>query len=194
MPVYDFYFGELYWREGTNQLAIPLYELLEKARISGAQHFTAQLRRVIKDQGHLIASDGTSAPPFPQFIQSLDTDQVSLVRIGGRTDVNENTGTLECTLIFVEGPLHVITHWCAWKELRAYEIISTLLVPLISSGLISRTVISSKGKDCLFPRDHSAMVDELFYLAGNPYSPVTHGEKHTYVRHIEKAFESASIV
>lgn len=183
----DHYFGELNRPVGSDELIAPLRELLEKARMSGGQHFTEQLRRVIGRHGCLVASDGSTAPPFAQLLDNLDTTKIGLVRITGRTDVNVNTGTLQCTLVFVEGPFHIRPDWCAWKELRASEIIGTLLIPLIRHGLLGRIVLPQYQKDRPFPTEPADMVRELFQLAGEPYSPVTHGRLEGYTSRIDDA-------
>lgn len=182
----DFYFGTIFTRESSKEKAISLFELLQNASLSGQAHFTQQLRRLLGEHKSLIASDGTSAPPFPQLLDSVDVNQIGLVRIGGRTDINQNTPTLECTLIFVEGPLHVRPHWTAYKELRSWEIIRTLLMPLRSTGLASRTVVQIGGNEQPLPSDPEKQVRLLFEVAGHPFNPVTHGEMATYIAHIQK--------
>ncbi|WP_421526835.1 hypothetical protein [Pseudomonas brenneri] len=182
----DFYFGNIYTRENSKEKSIRLFELIRNARLSGQAHFTQQLRRLLGEHKSLIASDGTSAPPFPELLDGVDVNQIGLVRIGGRTDINQSTPTLDCTLIFVEGPLHVRPHWTAYKELRSWEIIRTLLIPLRNTGLVSRTVVKIDGNEQRFPLDPERQVRLLFQVAGHPFDPITHGEMATYIAHIEK--------
>jgi hypothetical protein len=117
----------------------------------------------------------------------LDTSRVGLVRLTSRTDVNLNTRTLQCSMVFVEGLFHVRPHWCAWKPLRASEVIETLLVPLIQHGLIERTLLPPEHSEKLISRDPAEMVSDIFQLAGEPYSQTTHGPLDQYSDRIREA-------
>lgn len=180
----DFFFGTLYSKDNT-VTSIGLHRLLERTEYCKPAHFTAQLRRVIGEHGNLEATDGTSAPPFMKLLKGLDLDHVGMLQIKGRRDVNENTGTLSCTLFFVEGTLEVSAHWCAWKELRASEIISTLLGPLITMDLLDRTLILDNGMESGLPKDSESLVQALFRLAGTPYNVAIHGPMSDYTNSID---------
>ncbi len=79
----------------------------------------------------MTLSDGTSYPSFWSFIDKVDPEQVGFVEIYARQDVNDNVeATLACDIVLVNGVITVKPHWCAYKDIRADEVISTLLVPL----------------------------------------------------------------
>ncbi len=64
------------------------------------------------------------------------------IEIYARTDINNNVdATLACDIVLENGVVSVVPHWCAYKDIRADEIVSTLLVPLYLKGLHTRTYL-----------------------------------------------------
>ncbi|WP_387489091.1 hypothetical protein [Photorhabdus sp. RM96S] len=123
----DFFFGDVY--EGSGGATLRLSDMEALARKVSAEFFTSQLNRMLKEHdGLLTISDGTSHPSFWSFIDKVDTKQVGFVEIYARQDVNDNVeATLACDIVLVNGVITVKPHWCAYKDIRADEIISTLL-------------------------------------------------------------------
>ncbi|GGM25821.1 hypothetical protein ACFQDN_22120 [Pseudomonas asuensis] len=182
----DFFFGQFYERDATKETAVILSDVIRKGHLVGSAHLTGQIRRLLNEQKGIVLTDGSSSPPFDDFINLLEHDQIGYIRISNRTDVNPNLkATLECTLLFVEGPLPVIAHWTAYKELRAWEIVRTLLIPLRRSGLINRTVYMDGNDEKTMPADTADQVKLLFRLTGHSFDPVIHGQMDEYVSQIE---------
>ncbi|KGM26735.1 hypothetical protein KS18_18785 [Photorhabdus luminescens] len=123
----DFFFGDVY--EGSGGATLRLSDMEPLARKVSAEFFTSQLNRMLKEHdGLLTISDETSHPSFWSFIDKVDTKQVGFVEIYARQDVNDNVeATLACDIVLVNGVITVKPHWCAYKDIWADEIISTLL-------------------------------------------------------------------
>jgi len=91
----------------------------------------------------MIVIDGTSHPSFDKLLQSLNADDIGQVLIGRRTDRNSNVKyTLDCQLWLHNGILDVRPHWTAYKEIRAGEIVQTLINPLTKERLLNRTFLN----------------------------------------------------
>lgn len=111
--------------------------------------------------------------------------QIGLVYVGSRKDVNQNVkATLDCTLVFVEGTLNIRPHWTAYKEIRANEIINTLLKPLRKYKLVGKTLLVTDEERSM-PWDPTAQVRALYDMTGDNYRESTHGPMSKIVAMIE---------
>lgn len=136
----DFFFGEYYTEGGAS---ISLRKIEDVAGMVEPDFFVRQLNRFLAQHGGQVRlSDGTSHPPFWKFIDSIPPSSVGYIEIYARTDINNNVdATLACDIVLEHGVVSVVPHWCAYKDIRADEIVSTLLVPLYLKGLHTRTYL-----------------------------------------------------
>jgi len=187
VKIEDFFFGDVYISDDSQEHSISLRSANELASICGVKHFTAQIRRFLRTHGLLVLTEGTSHPPFPELIKHLETEEIGLVQIGAREDVNSNVpATLDCSLMFVEGIVSVRPHWTAYKEIRADEIVTSLLVPLHESGLIGRTITQRTRHSVeLISSSVEQQINVLFGLSGFPYDSLNHGRIENYLRKFE---------
>lgn len=182
---YDYYFGRFYADAERNEVNLSLNDLIRRGKLSGPEHFTAQLRRLIAQNPQAVVTDGSSNPPFEDFLACLDMSQIGLVYVGSRKDVNQNVkATLDCTLVFVEGTLNIRPHWTAYKEIRANEIINTLLRPLRKYKLVGKTLLVTDEERSM-PWDPTAQVRALYDMTGDYYRESTHGPISKIVAMIE---------
>jgi hypothetical protein len=137
----DFFFGEYYVDDGTP--VISLHELASLTKKVDAGFFSRQLNRFLKaNGGRVFFSEGTSSPPFWQFIDKLAPDAIGVIEIYARTDMNQAvSATLACDIVMDQGIVSVAPQWCAYKDIRADEIVGTLLLPLHLKGLEARCLI-----------------------------------------------------
>lgn len=189
----DFFFGEIMSLSKSREHCMGLCEAGDLASKVSATFFTGQLNRLLSLTGsQLVLSDGTSYPCFQAFLDGIEASQVGLVEIKARTDVNSNVkATLECSLWLTQGIVHVRPHWCAYKPIRADEVVSTLLAPLHRKGLAAKTFIRwSKEETEVLPGDLRQQVEEIFILSGYPYSSVDHTQRDRmsgYEQELEQA-------
>lgn len=167
----DFFFGEVY--EGSGGATLRLSDMEPLARKVSAEFFTAQLNRILKEHdGQLTLSDGTSYPSFWSFIDKVDPEQVGFVEIYARQDVNDNVeATLACDIVLVNGVITVKPHWCAYKDIRADEVISTLLVPLHLKALQGKAYIrwdDGETEPLLQNDDYQAELENVFSVSKYP--------------------------
>jgi len=193
----DFFFGNINKEQFKNIYSIELHQLTDMAEKVGAGYFTKQLNRLLTSVGgNLIVDHGSSMPSLYKLLNKTHSSEIGMVEIGARTDVNDSVkATLECSLYLENGILNLRPHWCAYKSIRADEIISTLLVPLHENNLISKTfTIWSQGESERFPEDIESQVSCLFSLSGYPYySTPDEGQRMTrYKYEINEAVERAN--
>ena len=174
----DFFFGKVY--NGSDGATLGLSDLEPLARKVSAAFFTAQLNRMLKEHGgRLTISDGTSYPRFWSFIDKVDPEQVGFVEIYARQDVNDSVeATLACDIVLVNGVITVKSHWCAYKDIRAGEVISTLLVPLHLKALQDKAYIrwdNGETEPLLQDDDHQAELERVFKVSKYP-SAMTWGD------------------
>lgn len=174
----DFFFGDVY--DGTGTATIRLSDAEAQASKVSADFFTAQINRMLQEHGgKLIVSDGTSHPSFWGFIDKVVSEQVGFVEIYARQDVNNNVkATLACDIILLHGVVTVKPHWCAYKDIRADEIVSTLLVPLHFKALQKKTYIrwdNDKVEPLLQWDNYQNELEKVFTLAQYP-SAMSWGE------------------
>lgn len=165
----DFFFGEIMTLSKSREPYMGLSEAGDLASKVSAAFFTSQLNRLLSMVGNqLVLSDGTSYPRFQAFVDGIEVSQVGLVEIKARTDVNSNVkATLECSICLTHGVVHVRPHWCAYKPIRADEVISTLLVPLQRSGLAAKTFIRWSDEEVEeLPVDPRRQIEDIFMLSG----------------------------
>ncbi|MFQ2172004.1 hypothetical protein ACK345_02360 [Aeromonas rivipollensis] len=191
----DFFFGKVFKGElGENELC--LSNVGELAKQVSPEFFTAQLNRLLKSlKGKVMLSDGTSSPNFWEFISKLSFYDVGFIELYARTDINKNiNATLACDIMLHEGVVTVAPHWAAYKEVRAKELISTLVLPLHLTNLHGKTYLrTDKGlKEPLL--DGSYYRDELirvFRLSKNPGALGSENEFDRWVGEIERASKYA---
>lgn len=183
MSFHDHFFGKIdSTREG--ELSLSLAQLLPYARATGPARTTAQVRRFLSRHSHLVLTDFHSAPAFPELLRNLVSEDISLVRLGLRQDLGDDPDqdkTLNCSLIFAEGTLEIRAYWTGWKELRAMELVQTLLRPLIAVGLSSRTFLVHDEHEVPLPTDTEAMFKTVMRYHGHPFIEGGHGEMKRFV-------------
>lgn len=93
-----------------------------------------------------------------------------MIQIGQRKDVNTNVeATLDCSIFLINGMIRVTSHWCAYKEIRASEIIGTLLNPLFENKLIEKTFIKIPDNNIeTLCKDKDMATKQLVALSGYP--------------------------
>lgn len=181
----DFYFGNVSDNGKAGEYSLSLNRLNTLAGLGvEKQSFTAQLNRLLtKADCHVIVNDGTSYPDFHTLINHIESEAISMIELEARTDINESVNaTLACNIYLAEGVLHVRPHWCGYKEIRADEIIDTLLVPLFLLNLNSKTVINDREKQKL-ATDPAEAVHQIFALSKYPRQP----RQTTYVTDVSFA-------
>ena len=95
------------------------------------------------DDHFLRVVDNTSHPDFSSLVEAFPPDMIGRVVVGARGDRNASVkATLFCTLYFPCGLVSVQPHWTAYKDIRAAEIVKTLIKPLRTSGLLERTFLN----------------------------------------------------
>lgn len=136
---HDFFFGE-YFKEG-DKVSLSLRQVSK--RTVEPDFFTRQVNRFLEKNGNKITlNDDSSMPEFRGFIENINPCMVGAIMIYARTDINDAVpATLACDIMLDQGIVSVVTNWCGYKESRADEIMSTLLMPLHLSGLYRRSFI-----------------------------------------------------
>jgi len=194
----DFFFGNINNERIKNIYSIGLHQLIDMAEKVDADYFTKQLNRLLTSVGgNLIVNNGTSMPSLYKLLNKIHSSEIGMVQIGARTDINDSVkATLECSFYLENGILNLRPHWCAYKDIRADEIISTLLVPLHENNLISKTfTIWSEGEAECFSEDIESQVSCLFSLSGYPYYSTPDDEQRMirYKQEINSKMEKSKI-
>ncbi len=162
-----------------------------------ADFFTTQLNRLLQAVGgELVIVDETSCPDFGMFIEKLLPSEIGFIDIESREDINKSVkATLSCSLFLSQGVVHVRSHWCAYKEARAEEIVSSLLVPLHRNGLTVKASIRWSDDEIsplIEEDDFREEVIQVFRLAKYPYD--RHDDKNNkmdvYVTDLARASEA----
>lgn len=143
----DFFFGS--YTAAKGQGVVSLDSLLSVADKVSETFFTSQLNRFLNlNSGRLLVSEGTSQPNFYGLIDNIKSSSIGFIEIYGRTDVNSALeATLACDLYLDQGVVTVAPHWTAYKDVRADEIVSSLLVPLHLKGLQTKSFVRYSGAD-----------------------------------------------
>ncbi len=164
----DFFFGDIN-KAKDGSYGLSLNNVNELGKMVSPDFFRNQLSRLLSESNQLIdLENGTSSPAFHKLISLLHENEIGMVQIGQRTDVNVNVqATLDCSLYFANGIIRVTAHWCAWQDSREREIVDTLLNPLIENDLINKTFITPpKSSVKAISLDKDTASQQLFMLAG----------------------------
>lgn len=174
----DFYFGKIYRTEaGESYLNLPDAAVLAKSETT--ESFTLHMNRVLERMvpGRSIVLLGeNSHPDFQSIIEKIANERIGKVVIRARSDVNPNVKTLECSVHLLHGTVHIRPHWTGWQSVRADEIISTLLVPLVAHGLIGRLYLEVAGNLNPFLGSINELIEAVLKLAGSPYARLNDGD------------------
>lgn len=106
--------------------------------ISGGRegYSISQLNRLFKIKPVLEVYNGTSHPDFYDFLEAVDPKNIQKVEIITREYDIECVGDVYgASLYFENGIIRYLPHWTAYKQIRAEEIITTMLEPLKITGL-----------------------------------------------------------
>tara|TARA_R110002050_G_scaffold188556_1_gene323140 strand:- start:2775 stop:3392 length:618 start_codon:yes stop_codon:yes gene_type:complete len=165
----DFFFGQI---DNSNTLRMPLSPVVAKGNLVTPKYFTYQLNRLLKTHNnHVILYCDTSSPAFPELMSMLPHEEIGLIEIYAKTDVNEMmNATLACDIFLENGVVSVVPHWCAYKEIRSREIVSTLLVPLIKNNAYNKSFIREGGKKYMLPRENNELLNKIFSLSRYPHA------------------------
>ena len=138
----DIFFGEI--QSKRNQLpSVSLHDLTQLTERVSPEFFTGQINRLLQVVGgELVISDGTSEPEFEKLLGNLLESSIGLIELESQSHINSNVrATLSCSIFLPQGVIRVQPHWCAYKESRADELVSSLLVPLHLNAMIDKTSI-----------------------------------------------------
>lgn len=169
----DFFFGE--YVASNNRGSISLDQMLPLAdKVSGV-FFTSQLNRFLQlNSGRISLHDGTSQPSFFELIDKIDDSSIGYIEIYARTDVNSSVrATLACDIFLEHGVVSVTPHWATHQDIRADEVIATLLVPLHLKGLHAKSFVrtaASEPKRLLCPvlSNYEDEIRLVFDVSGYP--------------------------
>ncbi len=156
---------------------IDLFKVNEISETVSKEHFCAQVDRYLdSNNGKLSIVCEVSAPPFERFINQLDRSQIARIVIKARHDNNDAVkATLECEILLNKGVIVLTTQWCAYKSMRAEEIVNTLLVPIHKLALHKKTFIpfGDELEALIENDDYETEIRAIFSLAEHPeqYSP-----------------------
>ncbi|WP_240224659.1 hypothetical protein [Rheinheimera hassiensis] len=142
----DFFFGQYRCENGQAVLSMDKVCAALKKHPSvqlSADFVTRQFNRFLATHNnHCILEDGTSYPPFWDLIDKINPESIGCIEIYARTDVNEAVeATLACDILIDQGVISVVPNWCAYKVIRADEIVSSLLLPLHLKGLHRKALL-----------------------------------------------------
>lgn len=173
----DFFFG---------QSPFNLFTINEISRTVSDTHFFVQINRFLSiNSGRLDIFCGVSAPPFEELIRKLDKAKIVRIKIKARTDQNDAVNaTLACEILLEQGLINVVPQWCAYKDTRAEEIVTTLLVPLHLMDLQKKTFlqVGDELEPLLEANDFETELMSVFSLAQYP-----HCYDKKYVQMLSKA-------
>lgn len=138
----DFFFGEIELKKDVAK--IELYTVMELTSDVSKDYFTGQLNRILQAVGgNLVLNHESSCPDFNMLLGNILLHSVGKVEIEKHTDLNPAVPcTLACKIYLEQGVLDVQAQWCAYKQIRAEEIFSTLIAPLHENRLVARTFLN----------------------------------------------------
>ncbi|GAA5218323.1 hypothetical protein ACFSJ3_15705 [Corallincola platygyrae] len=137
----DFFFGSYQVVDGYASLNLScVNDLSEEVAPS---FFVKQLNRLLaKENGQVALTDPTSCPEFSELIEKIPNDDIGKLEIYSRTDLNPSVDcTLACKVYLEQGILDIRAQWCAYKEMRADEIFTTLVTPIYTKNLEQQVFI-----------------------------------------------------
>lgn len=186
----DFFFGKVHKR--GRGFTLQLNDVTVIAQKVSDSFFTAQLNRMLQEYGGLLTiSNETSLPNFWSLVDKIVSEQVGFVEIYARYDVNDSVkATLACDIYLLSGVLSIESHWCAYKDIRAGEIVSTLLVPLHLKALQNKTYIrwdDGTTDPLLQMSDYHNELEMVFILAKYPSAMNSGG---SYISDLECATDA----
>lgn len=174
----DFFFGEGSVSEGDFGPGFGLARVMGGAEKVTPSFFTGQLNRLLaKVGGKVVLLDGTSYPPFREFMAKLVEDEIGYVQV----HLAEQSGFageqprsfINCDIVLANGIIRFSSYWCVMKPLRAQEMVNSLLLPLHLKGIQRRCYIQFVGNqvDHLFSsHEPYSELDKIYKLAGTPLS------------------------
>jgi|GEM_PF-5757838 len=180
----DFFFNDIYVE---NSASISLINAIVLAQKVSPDFFTEQLNRILKKyHSHLVVDHDSSNPNFLDFIKKLVNQKIGFIEIYACQDVNNNVkATLACDIFLSNGLISVKPHWCAWKDSRAAEIVSTLLVPLHLKNLQEKTHIrwdDGKTETLIQQQSYQLELNKVFMLAKYPSMTDYYGDNGAYYK------------
>lgn len=167
----DFFFKQ--YVDDKYSPSFSLHDVVAMADKVSPAFFCAQLNRLLKEHGGKVElDDPSSAPPFWGLISKLPEECIGYIEIYARTDRNPTLkATLACDIILAEGIVSVVTEWSAYKDIRAEEIVSTLLAPLHLCHLQDKTYLrydDNTTADLVQNDNLRGELKSIFALAGYP--------------------------
>ncbi|MCC0090621.1 hypothetical protein [Aeromonas veronii] len=180
----DFFFGNII--KGKKGAELGLSDVINIADRVSSEFLTVQLNRLLKDLGgKVMLSDGTSYPRFWEFISKLEFVEIGFIEIYARMDMNDSVkATLACDIVLQEGIVSVVPQWCGYKEIRADEIVSTLLVPLHLKNLQGKTYLRESENvvgSLLVGTSYQDELEQVFALAKYPYAMDSGHKRAEYI-------------
>lgn len=167
----DFYFGKIYRTEnGESYCRLPDVAALAKYETteSFSLHMNRVLESIVPSRSIVLLGENTHSD-FQSIIEKIAKQRIGKVVIRARNEVNQNVKTLECSVHLLHGTVHVRPNWAGPQSVRADEIIATLLVPLVESGLIGRLYLEVAGDLNPFLGSLNELIEAVLKLAGYPY-------------------------
>ena len=142
----DFFFGQYGYESGVAVLS--MHQVCEAIQPPpsvqlSADFVTRQFNRFLAAHNNsCILQDNTSYPPFWDLLDHLNTESVGRIDIYARADINSAVNaTLACDILLDQGVISVVPNWCAYKVIRADEIVSSLLLPIHLKGLHHKALL-----------------------------------------------------
>lgn len=170
----DFFFGEGSVSEGEIGPVYSLAKAMDSAAKVSPPFFTGQLNRLLaKVGGKVVLEDGTSYPPFREFMAKLLAEEIGYVQVHLAEATDRPRIFLNCDIVLANGVIRFSTSWCVMKPLRAQEMVNTLLLPLHLKGIQRRCYIQFDGNQVepLFSsHEPYGELDKIYKLAGTPLS------------------------
>jgi hypothetical protein len=185
----DFFFGK---KKGLQLIAVNGLGL----QVSN-KFFTNQLNRYLsQNDGYMELLSEVSHPCFSEFLSNIECEKIENIKLFARTDLNSAVkATLSCSILMDSGIITLTTQWCAYKEQRAREIISTLLVPLHLMNLQSKTFLKFNAEELepLVPEfsDGKGYEEEIFSVFSLAQYP-SYQIKDEYIASLTSASEIGS--
>jgi len=194
----DFFFKTL--NRNKKESSLYLSELRDLTEEFPRYFLKKQINRILRDLPNhtLIMTCGTSHPDFLTLLELFNTEDIGQIVISYRTDIDSNVKrTLECTLILDEGVINIRPHWCAYKTMRADEIVTTLLMPTLLFGYENVTYLSHESgvdKDNFRREDFEVLLMHIFALSGYPLNDQNLEEDriNNWLRYLNAAQEVAA--
>lgn len=138
----DFFFGDITFTKGVARK--DLYDVMDLADHVSGDYFSAQLNRVLVTLGgKFVLNHDSSCPDVYQLFDKIPLNNIGKIEIEKHTDINNSVPcTLGCKVYLEQGFLDIQAHWCAYKEVRAEEIFTSLIAPIHQYKLADKTYIN----------------------------------------------------